>query len=398
MKTAGIVAEFNPFHNGHRLLAERAREAGATHIAAVMGGDFLQRGEPALLPKHARAAAALSGGVDLVLELPLPYGCTAAGQFAYGGVALLQALGCVDLLAFGSECGDLAALQRAAEAVASPELPDAIRPFLSQGLSYAAARERAVLGIAGQDTAGLLRGPNNLLAVEYLVQLRRLGSAMQPFTAARRGDAHDASGASGGPASGRRVRELLRAGDAAAAAELMPQGSFSETWRALERGEGADPELLELPMLAKLRTMTPQDFAALPDAGEGLSNRLYEAGRQGRSVSEVLELAKSKRYARSRLQRILTCAFLGIPDGLGRLPPPYLRVLGFNARGAQILAEAKGRAALPVSSSLARLRDLGGDAATFAGIEARAADLYNLGLTGDILPCGEEYRAQAVRR
>lgn len=188
MKTAGIIAEFNPFHNGHRYLSEQVRTAGASHILAVMSGSFVQRGEPAQLSKWQRAEAALQNGIDLVLELPAPYALGSAERFASGAVALLRAAGCLDVLAFGSESGDIEALKKTAEACQKAEKGGLLQRFLKQGLSYPAAREKAVSELAGETAAGLLSSPNNTLGIEYLKAMESLqaGFALKRSAVRRR--------------------------------------------------------------------------------------------------------------------------------------------------------------------------------------------------------------------
>ncbi len=396
MKVAAVVAEYNPYHNGHRLLVRAARAAGAEAVVAVMGGNWLQRGEPALFPKGVRAKAALTCGVDLVLELPLPYAAATAERFAWGAVFTLAALGCVDTLAFGSECGDLALLERCAAALADPRLDEELRRRMASGLPYAAARQQGVEALYGPETAAPLSRPNDTLAVQYLAALAQIGGNIRPFTVPRRGAGHDSAAPCPGDeedpptASASWLRQRLMAGEWAAAEPYLPAPAWELYREAMEAGRWADPARLELPLLAVLRRMSQEDFAALPDLSEGLEHRLWTAARRGRSLREVLELAKTRRYTHARLRRILLAAYLGIPAGACREAPPYIRVLGMNAAGAEVLSGAKGRAALPVSHSLARLERLGGRAAAFAALEARATDLYGL-LCPEVPPCGTDY-------
>ena len=391
MKTAGIIAEYNPFHNGHAWQIGRLREQGFTHIAVAMGGNFLQRGSAALCEKHLRARMALRGGADLVVELPLTWACAPAQRFAAGGVALLDALGCVDSLAFGSECGDLSLLRRAARAAADPEVCRGTAGLLQSGITYAAARQQAVAGLYPREVAAVFAQPNNNLCVEYLRALEARHSPLEPLALPRMGAAHDSAGTCGGYASASRLRELLREGGLRQAAPFVPPAALSlleqaaadgQLPAALSRGEAA--------LLAQLRRMTPQDFSALPDLSEGLEHRLYDAARGACSLSEFLLAAKTKRYPLARLRRLTLAAFLGIRQPLAPLPP-YLRVLGFNRRGRELLALAGQNARLPLSHSLARLEQLGGECAATAALEARSTDLYAL-LLPRVQPCGQDYR------
>ena len=184
---AGIVAEYNPFHNGHAHLIEAARAAGATHIVAVMSGSFVQRGGPACAPKTVRANAAVACGADLVLELPLPYAMATAERFAAGAVGILGGLGCVDVLAFGSECGDIDLLAKAAGAVLAPYCGEYTKNLLDTGVTYARARQKAVEELYGPEVAEVLSSPNNTLAVEYLKQISLQELRIAPFTIPRAG-------------------------------------------------------------------------------------------------------------------------------------------------------------------------------------------------------------------
>ena len=402
MKIAGIIAEYNPFHNGHLLQIEATRAAGAGAIVAVMGGNWLQRGAPALCRKQARARAALLSGADLVLELPLPYAAATAERFAFGGVEALAGLGCVDLLSFGSEAGDLSLLSACAAALEDPRLDREIRARLKKGLPYAAARQQGVEALFGPETAEPFSHPNNILAIQYLRELRRLGMPMEPFTVERRGAGHGAGplpageGADRPTASASWLRGQLEAGRGEAARPYLPAAAWEVVSRELSQGLGADPARLELPLLAALRRMSAADFAALPDVSEGLEHRLFSAARSATSVYQLLERVKTKRYTHARLRRILMAAYLGIPADLAFRRPPYLRVLGMTGTGEKILRLAGSRATLPLSPSLARLERLGGEAARFAALESRAADLYAL-LCPHILPCGTEYTESIIK-
>lgn len=395
MKIAGVIAEYNPFHKGHALQLAQLRELGYTHIAVAMGGHFLQRGSAAVCQKQLRARMALENGADLVVELPASWACAPAQRFAAGGVALLEALGC-HTLAFGSECGDLALLQQAAQAAQSEAVLSLTQQLMADGRTFAAARQAAVAQCFPGPAADVLQNPNDNLGLEYLQALAKQHCTMQPLALRRVGAAHDAPQAVEGIASASRIRELLEDGNWEEAAALMPDAA----WRTLRGAIAANraPASLhraESAVLARLRTMTSADFAALPDLSEGLEHRLYGAARQACSLEECYQLAKTKRYTLARIRRLTLAAFLGLRRE--ELPdlPPYLRVLGFNDRGKELMAAAKEKHTLPLSHSLSRLEELGGACAATAALEARAADLYGL-MTPVPLPCGEEYRAQVV--
>lgn len=391
VKIGGVVAEYNPFHNGHRYQLEALRQAGATHVVAVMSGNFVQRGEPALLDKWTRAEAALLSGADLVVELPLPYGAATAERFAFGAVSLLDGLGCVELLGFGCESGQVESLWRGAEAVEDPAVYEAVREKMAGGRPFAAAREEAVWERYG-DAADCLRQPNDILAVEYLRKLRQLGSTIQPVAVRRQGAGHDSPEAGEGFASASALRGRWAGGLAQLSPYLPPQ-TLPLYHRAQGEGRVVDRERWQWMELSGLRARTQEELSLGADLSEGLENRLYAATRQAGTLEELYDLCKTKRYSHARVRRVALAAFLGVDGELCRLPPPYLRVLGFNGRGREILAGKTAR--LPLSHSLARLEQLGGDSARFARLEARAGDQYALALKTP-RPCGWEYTQKPV--
>ena len=394
MKIAGIVAEYNPFHNGHAHHIDRTRapegDCAATHVVAVMSGSFVQRGEPALLPKADRVRMALAGGVDLVIELPLPWCLSSAEGFAYGAVSLLDALGCVDVLSFGSEAGDISALEKAADVLESPRFPPLLRYRMEGGHPFPEARQKAVAEIAGEKTAALFASANNTLGIEYIKALRRLRSPMNCFTVARFGAGHDSLQPLGDMASASYIRQLLQGGHPLNAAPYMPPACYALLCRALEEGSApAKVSLIERAVLARLRLLSKEEWAALPDISEGLENRLYAAAQQAGSWEELVTAVKTRRYPLTRLQRVLWAAFLGLPAGYVGRRPPYIRVLGMNERGREILGAAKG-ASLPVVSKPSQIQALGREAAELLKLESRASDLYALCLPVP-LPCGAAY-------
>lgn len=393
MKTAGIIAEYNPFHNGHAHLIDRIRaeKAGcvATHVVAVMSGHFVQRGEPALLPKADRVKMALAGGVDLVLELPAPWTLASAEQFARGGVAILHALGCVDTLCFGSECGDVAALQKVADMMETDRFHSLLRYRMEGGNSFADAQQKAVAEIAGERVAALLDRPNNILGIEYIKALRHCGAAMEPFTVPRMGAEHDAMAPIGTTASASYLRTVIRTGKMLNTAPYMPPAVYRLLAEAAASGHcPADVTRLERGVLAKLRQMSAADLAGCPGISEGLENRVREAVAAATSWEELETAIKTRRYPLTRIRRMLWAAFLGIPAGLSAETPPYVRVLGYNPRGREILDKAK-TAAAPLFGRVSQAERFTGTARQVWELENRAADMYALTLPTPF-PCGAE--------
>ena len=384
-KVCAVICELNPLHAGHQALFAHAREGGRA-LVCVLSGNFVQRGEPALLDKWARTKLALQSGADLVLELPLPWAMAGAERFAAGGVALAAALGNVDTLLFGSEEPDLQPLERLAEALLSPAFSQALQGE-DPALPFAQRRQRAAACLVGEEAAAMLTKPNCILGVEYLKAIRAQGAALQAETFPRLGAGHDRPEAAGPLLSASQARALLaQGGDSAGRLPAVTQEVWGEEAKA-----GRAPALLsrlELPILCKLRTMSPQDFAALPDVSEGLEHRLYKAARQAGSLEELLGGIKSKRYPTARARRLVLSAFLGL--GSGPLPPlpPYLRVLGMTHTGQEILKEATP--ALPLAARPGDFQKLGGQALALFQLEAQADDLYALS-TPTPQPCGRDY-------
>ena len=392
MRIAVIIAEYNPFHNGHAYHIAQTRKNGATHIAVVMSGNFVQRGEAAFLPKQTRARAALQSGADLVLELPLAFACAPAQRFAEGAVGLAEAMGCAEFLSFGSESGDAPALVRTAAVLDRPDFREGLAAALAKGLGYPAAVSEALTAAAGEEAAAAAASPNDTLALEYLRALRRLGSTITPMAVRRAHVAHDQPESSGAFASASRLRALA---EGEAIAGFVPEGVAALYRQELQAGHTPDPVRTDAAVMAVLRRMGPEEFSALPDCSEGIENRFREALRRSGSIEEALSLAKTRRYPHARLRRLMMHAFLGLTREDTRKSPAYLRVLGAGPGGREILREMSRTASLPVSASLAELEALGGNAGAAARLEARATDLF-AGLLRTPMPCGTDYTTPAI--
>ncbi|MEK5002437.1 nucleotidyltransferase [Paenibacillus sp. FSL P4-0127] len=376
MNVVGIIVEYNPLHNGHVYhFAEAQRLTAADAVIAVMSGDFLQRGEPAIVDKWARAEMALRLGADLVLELPIAYAAQPAEWFAYGAVALLEATGVATHLCFGSEAGALEALQPLAERLAAGggALKAAVAEELATGASfpaaYAAAAARLLAGgaAAGADAAAaraLLEQPNNSLGLHYLIALRRLHSGIAPVTVRRRAAGYnDAAPTDARIASATAVRRLIAGGGLDAAAPYLPP--FTADILAREFAAGRGPvtwENLAAPLFHQLLLASTEQLRACHEMTEGLEYRIKKALPllEKPTVSELLAKLKTKRYTYTKLQRTLLHALLQhprdllTPEALAE-GPGYLRVLAFSNRGQELLKRMKKRAKLPVVTRAAEL-------------------------------------------
>ena len=393
MKVTGIICEYNPLHLGHVRMMEQLRARGTEAIVCAMSGNFVQRGEAAIVNKFARSKMAVRCGADLVLELPTPWSCATAETFARGGVQLLTDTGVVTELAFGSECGDLEAMRAVAEILMTSDFTESVKHYLDGGIPYAAARQRAAEERLG-DKAAILTEPNNILGIEYLKVLAAEKSPLQALTVERTGAAHD-GGVADGIASASHVRALLRSGQAEEAIALMPPEAAQILRRELEAGRApVVPEATERAVLSRLRQLTEEDFARYDSGGEGLYHRVYRAVRQGTSLEEIYDLAKTKRYSHARLRRMVLAAWLGLEDVPERVP--YLRVLAANETGRQLLRQMR-RQEVSVLTKPADVSQLGQEAAELFTEESRWTDLYTLGYP-DLKQsaCGADWRATPV--
>lgn len=395
MKTAGIVAEYNPFHKGHAYHIEQTKRMGATHIAVVLGGHFMQRGEPSIATKWSRAKTALMSGADLVLQLPLPWACGTAEHFASGAVKILTALGAVDTLSFGSEAGDIDLLTKAARAVISPEIEKTLKEYLEKGCLFPLARQKAVADIYGKEIANILSAPNNILAVEYIKAIIKQNSPLTPTTISRKGAGYHSLTAVKGIPSASMLRQIIKKGGRLS--PYMPKSAFEVLKEEIkEKRAPALLEKIETAVLSHLRRLDIEDLARLPDISEGLEHRLYKAIRTSTSLKELYDTVKTKRYAHSRIRRIVMSAFLGITREDLQSPPPYIWVLGMNQKGRRILQKAKSHATLPIVSSSSQISELDDRAKRIFALECRATDLFALS-TPKVLPCGLEMTTPIIK-
>lgn len=396
MHTIGVVCEFNPFHLGHfEHLAESRRAFGEdAAVVCVMSGDFVQRGGPAVFDKHVRARAAALSGADLVLELPVPWSNASAERFAMGAVGLLDSLGVVTHLSFGSESGDLAPLTALALAAAEQENLEKIKKQMTGGMSFAAAREKVLHEALGPE-AKLLQTPNNILGVEYLKALFALGSSMTPMTTLRAGAGHD-SVTDGPKRSASQLRSMMEAGEDIS--PYLPPAARDIPARCMAEGRGpVTMGSLEQGILARLRLLGEEDFCALPDATEGLGNRFYKAVRSEPTVEAILSAVKTKRYPLSRLRRMVISAALGIRGDMAQAPVPYARILASTERGRALLREMGEKSQVPVINKPAAARELPEPARRIFRLTADARDLYVLGYeAAEERKGGSDWRASPV--
>ena len=330
--TVGIICEYNPLHLGHRKQIRMIREhfGEDTVIVCAMSGNFVQRGMPAIIDKSYRAKAAVLCGADLVLELPVTTALSSAEGFAAGGVKILSQM--CDYLCFGAETADEIALMKTAAALLSEEFPPLLRAALDKGLSFPAARA-AALEELGQ-SAGLLQQPNDILAVEYCKAILSQNTSMKIFPIHREGSYHAEIADAENPSATSVRKLMLNAYNWRSCVPGRVRSIFeTASLHSIAAGERA--------ILARLRTMTEEEFEALPYGSEGLWRKLMHNCRRYATLEEILTATKSKRYTRTRLDRMVMCAFLGITREMLEAEVPYTRVLAFNDRGRALLSNLK---------------------------------------------------------
>ncbi len=346
-KVLGIIAEYNPFHNGHlHHLIESKKLVGADYTVAVISGNFAQRGDTSLIDKWSKAEMAIQNGVDLVLELPLIYSISSAENFAEGSIKILNSLKIVDCLSFGSELCDLEILNEFANVLyyEPKEFVSLLNHELQKGFSYPKARENALLIYLNdiRKYANVLTSPNNILAIEYLKALKKFKSPISPITIQRKKVGYNDTSIVDGFASATTIRKIALTNDVWSLRKVMPKSSFDIMYECLRSGRTV-PSLatFEREILYNLRRMTLAEIADLPDVSEGLEHLIKNAANSCNTIDELVNIIKSKRYTSTRLKRIFLYSLLGITKKdiqTSRKIDPYIRVLGFNEKGKELLS------------------------------------------------------------
>ncbi|MCM1393247.1 MAG: nucleotidyltransferase family protein, partial [Ruminococcus sp.] len=337
MKIAGVVCEYNPIHNGHVYQLEQTRKAGATHIVCVMSGNFVQRGEPSYVDKFIRAEAAIHCGADLVVDLPVPWSCDSAENFAFGAVSLLNAIG-IDMLSFGSEISDTALLKKCAESIDDEKVGALIKSKMACGKSYPSALSLAVEEVFGSEAASVINMPNSTLAIEYIRALKRLNSPAEIFAVKRKECDHDSTTTSDFFASAAAIRSM---DDFTSAKNFMPEYAYEKISEAIENGYVVDDvKKYERTVLSALRSMSLSEIQAVIQDESGISQRIHKALKTACSIDELLNSAKTKSMTMARLRRCIIRLMLKIPADISKKSPPYIRVLAANRKGAEIICRS----------------------------------------------------------
>ncbi len=382
MKVYAVIAEFNPFHNGHLHLVNqiKARDANAA-VVAVMSGSLVERGDVAIIDKYARAEAAVRCGVDLVLELPAPWCFSGAEFFALGGVAVADGLGGVDTLAFGSEAGDIVSLLDCEQRLSNPEFLSVLHAQRAERRRDNTAELRAEVYAAMYGATDIFNGSNNLLALEYLHAIRTLGSNLGAITIKRVGGDYN-DGELSGIASASAIRSALARG-IKSFSNFMPHESEDILHRELDAGRLYSLSKLDTAIIAMLRTTEPETLTGYMEVSGGIENRLCDAAMVSRTVDELVDNVKSRRYSASRVRRALISSILGVTMSDVEVPPRFTVLLAANSRGREVLALARRRASITVLSKLSDCRELTGLAAAQYALHTKAERLCELCCEGE---------------
>lgn len=391
MKVLGIISEYNPLHMGHLYHISTSKEkTGATHTICVMSGNFVQRGEPAVVDKWARARMALHAGIDLVLELPVVFACASAEIFAYGAVRTLHNTGVVDFLSFGSEQGELDSLCKIASLLHEEpaEFKEFLKQYLDMGFSFPVSREKALHAVLKELPENIMSHSNNILAIEYLKALKKLKSPIQPVTIRRMGASYLSTEMFSSFSSATAIRRFLMDGGMVTDPVLtgnLPDFTVNLLHNEIINKRGpVFPDAFSEIILYRLRTIDPETLRNVPDVTEGLENRLISCAIKAGTLSEFVSMAASNRYPATRIKRIASNLLWGITkdnlrafirdDSCG-----YLRILGFNSRGRELLSRIRKEARVPLITKTADYRNkLSGLSKTMLEYDIRATNAYVL--------------------
>lgn len=366
-KVLGIIAEYNPFHNGHLYHLEQSKkETGATYTVAIMSGNFTQRGNTSIIDKWSKAESALHCGIDLVLELPVLYSISSAENFADGAIKILDSLKVVDYLSFGAETADVSTLNEIAKVLYTE--PRKYKTFLShelkKGLSFPKARENALMMYLNdiRRFTNVISSPNNILGIEYLKALLKYKSNIKPIAIHRTASGYNDLSYSDNIASSTAIRNIMKNNGFDILRNLLPEPSYSILIKNLKQGHIVpDLSAFEKEIIYNLRKMDISEIAELPDVSEGLEFALKNTANSCNTLNEFINIIKSKRYTNTRIQRILLYALLGITKkdmDLSKKTSPYIRVLATNKRGKFLISEIlKANPKLEIITSVKRYLD-----------------------------------------
>ena len=390
-KILGIIAEYNPFHNGHLYHLEKSKKlSGSEYSIAIMSGNFTQRGSTSIIDKWEKTKMALSNGIDLVIELPTLYSISSGENFADGAIKILNSLNIVDYLSFGSEVNDINILDKIADVLYKEPLEyrTLLSDELNKGLSFPKARENALLNYLGNsdEYSNVLSCPNNILGVEYLKALKKYESSIKPICIPRFKSDYNSNDFSGNIASATAIRTLVKDENFDIIKNLVPSDTYNILMENDKHGHVVpDLNVFEKEIIYVLRKMSVEDISNLPDVSEGLEFSIKNAANSCNTLDELITLIKSKRYTQTRIQRILLYALLGITKEdmeISKNVVPYIRVLGFNDNGKKLVSEiSKNNPNLQIVTSVKKFLDdnSDGNLGTLINKDIFVTDVYSIG-------------------
>lgn len=345
-KRIGIIAEYNPFHNGHLYQIQKVKElTGADTVIAVMSGNFTQRGDTSLINKFEKAKIALQNEVDMVIELPTIYSISSAENFALGGIKILNEIGDIDYLVFGIEEDNLQELQEIADILVDEddEFKRNIKEELNKGNSYPKAREMALKKVlSSENVKNIMQKPNNILAIEYLKALKTTNSKIKPFAIKRKNAMHNDENINENYASGTYIRKLFIENNFNEIRKVVPKCTYERLLELKNQGNYVTSinDFSDI-VIYKIRTMTKEEISQIAEVNEGLENSIKLASTTCKTIDEIIDKVSTKRYTKTRISRILTYILLDITKSemeQAKKNNPYIRVLGINKKCEEILS------------------------------------------------------------
>ncbi len=389
-RVLGIIAEYNPFHNGHLYhLQKSIEETGCDYVIAIISGNFVQRGNSSVINKWKKAEMALKSGVNLVIELPSIYSISSAENFAFGAIKILNELKIVKSVSFGTETGDMAALNNIANLLVQEpkEYQYILQEELKMGVSFPKAREIAVLKVFNDNRryGNIMSSPNNILAIEYLKSIKRLKSFIKPHLVKRERVFYNDDAVVDDFASATAIRRLLSRNQTEDLSRVLPKSSYEILMEELKKQNVVlDIAKYEKEIIYNLRNMSLKQIQNIPDVSEGLEHAIKNAVGSCNNLPELLNMIKSKRYTGTRLQRILICSLLGITKKNmenSKKIRPYVRILGMDEKGKQLLSKiTKANPKLDIITSVKKFTENNHNKLIkeMLDIDIKATDIYTL--------------------
>lgn len=387
---SSVIAEFNPFHNGHAYLLRQAKQ-DSDAVICIMSGNFVQRGDLSIFTKQKRTEFALKNGADLVINLPVGWSMSSAENFAFGGASLLKNTKIVDSIYFGCECGDINALIKTAEIISNEEFTNLVKESMKNGVTYACARQQVVENYS-KELGNILSKPNNTLAIEYISATKKLNFSPTFNAVNRVGVEHNSSTGNGEFMSGSALREYIKKSNFLDIKNYVPENIYDDIINC----NYSDINRLDRALLFKIRSLDKEELKNIPDVSEGLENRIFENARLSTNFTELCESIKTKRYTMARIRRILTSAAFGVTKDYLKKEPPYIHILGCTAKGKELIREISSKSELPLVITAKDAIRLDGFAKKTFELEERTSGLYAMSFS-PMLTSYSEYTQKLIK-